>query len=81
MPADNHCDECRAIMEEIRLALAGDLASSERHAGPQGNLEAFQQMLQGSEQAEEDSPRMRQAMRRALEHATRTGHFGLFERR
>jgi hypothetical protein len=52
MPTNFHCEECRAIVDEIHLALAGDLSSRERRAEVQANLEAFKKMLLGSEQAE-----------------------------
>jgi hypothetical protein len=54
MPAPVYCAECRAILEEMKLALAGAPPSSERRAEVQANVEAFSQMLQGSEQAAEE---------------------------
>jgi hypothetical protein len=99
MPARIHCDECRAIMEEFGLALAGDPPPPQRRAEVEANLEAFGQMLQGSDQAADElfgklsfrakspehlqvpafhTPRMRQAVRRMLEHRTRTGHIVFF---
>lgn len=95
MTSPIQCDECRAIILELRDALVGAPLSRERRAELQAHSEAFSRMLRGSEEAADElfakysfrpkppellesplfrNPRAKQALRKMLEHAVRTGH-------